>query len=174
MPSNVMGLDLSLEGTGLCVLDGDGKLVDSMTLGTKPRDGNLIVRSGMVWRMIFSEVCLHSPRSIIIEDVFFYRRAPKWDPRQGRKVTPRPAGDRAARSLWSLSAIVRYQLEVTLRLPVAMVNTMNLKKFVTGNGKASKEMIMRAIKIQWQVDFKGRHNEADAYVLARMGVEGAV
>jgi len=171
MADTVMGLDLSLDGTGLCVLDGSGALIDSMTMGTRPGEGSLIVRCGRMWRMILNEVVKHSPGAIFIEDVFFHRRSPKWDPRKGVKVQPR--GDRAARPLWSLSAIVRYHLEVVLGLPVTMVNTMSLKKFATGDGKASKEMIMQAVKVQWQVDFKGRHNEADAFVLARMGLEGA-
>jgi len=48
-----------------------------------------------------------------------------------------------------------------------VVPPMSLKKFITGNGHADKEMVLYSVKDVWEIDFKGADNSADAFGLAK-------
>ena len=66
-------------------------------------------------------------------------------------------------TLVEIGAVLRYTLHL-YRIKYAEIPPKSLKKFVTGNGNANKDLMMEHVKDKW--GFQGTDNEADAYGLA--------
>lgn len=66
-----------------------------------------------------------------------------------------------------LSWIIRCNLW-TLGVSVLMVAPSTLKKFITGSGKAEKDVILKTILTRWGKDFPTSH-EGEAFALATVG-----
>lgn len=49
-----------------------------------------------------------------------------------------------------------------LDIPIIVFNVSDIKKFATGNGNASKDMMIDAARRRWHIDCEGNDNIADA------------
>ena len=152
----VMGLDLSLTGTGLHVLEGPEKPKPwegpSHLVKTTPDHGTTEQRILMVWRGItgFLKAKEIRPHLIIIEGPSFASQGNSGAYRAG------------------LSYFVRCKL-TDLSVPYHVVAPTSLKKFVV-KGNAQKNVMLLEVFDRWKVKFHD-DNLADAYALARYGHE---
>ena len=132
MPKNIIsiGLDLSLTGTGVVVLN-DGKIIKQRLIKSKPvPDGKPLDEVKRI-RKIVEEIELivgdSTPTIAVIENLAF--------------------GVRNATALTQLAALnyfVRSML-MDYNVPFILIAPNSLKKFVTGNGAAKKDEMMLAI-----------------------------
>jgi crossover junction endodeoxyribonuclease RuvC len=141
----IIGIDLSLTGTGLCLLrDGDRELrTINTTAKTRTEDRLITIR-----RTIAQEC--GSIDAAIIEGLSYGS----------------VGGAQAERS--ALHWIVRVDL-YQLGVPYVIVTPMSLKKFVCGTAKAEKSMMIREVFRRWNVE-AANDNEADAAALAHLGL----
>lgn len=145
----VLGLDLSLTGTGMCVVqtgsrDGKGLLATiNTTAKTRTEDRLITIR-----RTIGQ--ASSGVDAAIIEGLSYGS----------------VGGAQAERS--ALHWMVRVDL-YQLGIPYVIVTPMSLKKFVCGTAKAEKSMMIREVFRRWGVE-AANDNEADAAALARLGL----
>ena len=142
-----VGLDISITGTGVVVLDKQLQRVVAECIKTKPQDdwygrvNNIVSR---VFEYIPDPVfCM-----VFVEDYAFAAKGQVFN-------------------IAELSGIIKYRMWVDgyrfLRIPPT-----SLKKFTTATGTAPKELMMKEVYKRYGVDFND-NNVADAYALARMG-----
>jgi len=159
----IVGIDPSLTGTGVAVVDTDDRLaIETHTIVTKPDGTSLDARLARL-RHIMREVDRHvlqvddeaSPVAhlVVIE-------APSLG--QGRQ-----GGTLDRHGLWWL-LIDRLH---NLGRPVAIVAPAARAKYATGKGTASKEAVLLAVERRWPQADVANNNEADAVVLACMGAD---
>jgi crossover junction endodeoxyribonuclease RuvC len=148
-----LGLDLSLTGTGVIVLDGGKiklrKLIKSKPGGDKPVDELRRIRKIVEEiEMIVSE---QQPEIAVIEGLAFMVRN--------------------ATALVQLSAL-NYMVRAVLddyNIPFVIIAPTSLKKFVTSNGKAKKDEMMLETYKRYGVSI-ANDNECDAYGLSQVGL----
>lgn len=74
-----------------------------------------------------------------------------------------------------VKTVLRYRLDSPVCYPT-LVPPPTLKKYVSGSGRAAKDLVLLAVKGIWGVDFSAQmtkaqaDNAADAYVLARIAM----
>jgi crossover junction endodeoxyribonuclease RuvC len=145
--SKVIGLDISLTSTGVS----DGVTADAIQVGP--------IRGEERMNVMLSRIRAHTRWAMqlaVIEGPSFASLGPGHDELAGMRWMVR-------RELYNLG----FQL--------AIVSPAALKKYTTGNGRASKEEMTTAVAGRWGVDFsnvkvgRGRHDMVDAYALAKMG-----
>ena len=145
----VLGLDLSLTGTGMCVVEsnaGDGKgLLATINTTAKTRTEDRLIS---IRRTIAQ--ASNGADAAIIEGLSYGS----------------VGGAQAERS--ALHWMVRVDL-YQLGVPYVIVTPMSLKKFVCGTAKAEKSMMIREVYRRWNVEAKN-DNEADAAALAHLGL----
>jgi len=148
-----LGLDLSLVGTGLVILE-NGKLlkrtlIKSKPSGSKPKDEVARIRK------IVTEIeCVLGetmPTIAAIEGLAF----------MARNTT-------ALVQLSALNYMTRALL-VDYHIPFIVVAPTSLKKYVTGNGAAKKDVMLIETYKRWGVTLLD-DNENDAYGLAQIGL----
>jgi crossover junction endodeoxyribonuclease RuvC len=147
----VIGLDLSLTGTGLVVLDSTGKVHEAMTISSKLRDmERLAYIRGIIGQMLTK----HDPRLACLEGYSMGSRA----------------GQLA--SIGELGGVVKLLLHRN-KYRYAIAAPTQLKKFASGKGNCMKDEIMMHVFKRWGYEAKD-NNQSDAYVLARiaLGLEG--
>lgn len=152
--NDVIGVDLSLTGTGVIVLR-NGKIICEKLIKTKPVEGVLAELHRL--REIVEGVMgvVEKPRLAVIEGLAFLA-----------------AGHTTAYAqLVGLNYLLRDRLERS-GCPFVIVAPSSLKKFVTGKGNAQKNVILMEIYKRWHVSFSN-DNLGDAYGLAKIG-EGLV
>ncbi len=144
-----VGLDPSLTGFGVCLIN--GRNVVATTKGTKPADGlaGRLARIYTLLRPVVDEVDRWKPALIAIEGYAMHAR-------NSRSVTP----------LVELGAIVRWELQAVADLVEVAPTT--LKKFATGKGNADKIAVALAVWKRWE--FSGTTDAVDAFVLAKIAV----
>lgn len=151
--NRVVGLDLSLTSTGMS--DGTTHHV----FGTRPTDGSVESRLAAVVDSVYRFTRLDGgdPCLVVIEDE-------AWS----RSSQPGHA------ELSALRLMVRVELW-RRGVPFALVAPSTLKKYTSGNGRASKPEMVAAVAERYGVDFgqikvsHGRYDLADACALAAMG-----
>ena len=142
-----VGLDISITGTGVVVLDRQLQRVVTECIKTKPQDdwygrvNNIVSRIfGFIPSPVF---CM-----VFVEDYAFAAKGQVFN-------------------IAELSGIIKYRMWIDgyrfLRIPPT-----SLKKFTTATGTAPKELMMKEVYKRYNVDFND-NNVADAYALARMG-----
>jgi Holliday junction resolvasome RuvABC endonuclease subunit len=145
----VLGLDLSLTGTGICVVQsnaGDGKgLLATINTTAKTRTEDRLITIRHTIAQASSGV-----DAAIIEGLSYGS----------------VGGAQAERS--ALHWMVRVDL-YQLGVPYVVVTPMSLKKFVCGTAKAEKSMMIREVYRRWNV-VAANDNEADAAALAHLGL----
>jgi Holliday junction resolvasome RuvABC endonuclease subunit len=145
----ILGLDLSLTGTGICVVEsnaGDGKgLLATINTTAKTRTEDRLIS---IRRTIAQ--ASNGADAAIIEGLSYGS----------------VGGAQAERS--ALHWMVRVDL-YQLGVPYVVVTPMSLKKFVCGTAKAEKSMMIREVYRRWNV-VAANDNEADAAALAHLGL----
>jgi Holliday junction resolvasome RuvABC endonuclease subunit len=145
----VLGLDLSLTGTGMCVVEsnaGDGKgLLATINTTAKTRTEDRLIS---IRRTIAQ--ASNGADAAIIEGLSYGS----------------VGGAQAERS--ALHWMVRVDL-YQLGVPYVIVTPMSLKKFVCGTARAEKSMMIREVFRRWGVE-AANDNEADAAALAHLGL----
>ena len=150
-----LGLDLSLTGTGVIVLE-NGKIIRRHLIKSKPAGDKPINELNRI-RKIVEEIetivdpLVHQLDIVVIEGLAFMVRN--------------------ATALVQLSAL-NYMTRAMLSdrgLPFVIIAPTSLKKFITGNGASKKDVIMMEVYKRYGVSITN-DNEADAYSLAQVGL----
>lgn len=161
----ILGLDLSITATGLCLLDFDSlsnKEIFSKTLnGDKKLFDfvNLTTEQINVSRLIYIEneieKLLEGVSLVVIENYAF-------DAKFNRE------------RLGELHGVVK-RLLFKANIPFILIDTSKLKKVLTGDSHNPtnlkvKQWILKATKERYNIDFKNNDDECDAFGLALIGL----
>jgi Holliday junction resolvasome RuvABC endonuclease subunit len=137
----VMGIDPSLNSTGLAMVDGT-----LTTLKQKPADGDyrlVNIRLGIIRALGGS----NRPDLVVMEDL--------------------PRNAMGAGITGQVQGVIREVLQ-GYRVPYLLVSAATLKKFATNNGRADKAM-MRAAWLHYALEDNPRDDEVDAAWLRALG-----
>jgi crossover junction endodeoxyribonuclease RuvC len=148
-----MGLDLSLVGTGVVVLENgkiaEQRLIKSKPVGDKPIDE--VKRIQKIVEDIELTVGEYRPGIVVIEGLAF----------MARNTT-------ALVQLSALNYLTRAMV-MNYHIPFVIVAPTSLKKYATGNGIAKKDVMLIEVYKRWGVSILD-DNECDAYCLAQIGL----
>lgn len=142
-----LGLDLSLTSTGAVIWNGR-RVLAAVRIATNPAMGDDETRIDHISRSIISIVKKHRPAVAVIENYAYNR------PFQMAR-------------LGELGGVVKYRLRRTGVIVHTVPNSTS-KKFLTDNGKASKQQMVTAARAYFEVD---SDDIAEAFGLAKFGVE---
>lgn len=144
----VVGLDMSLTGTGVCVIGDDIKL---HTINSTPQmHRNIYDRVDYIVTKCF-ECMSVAPSMICIEAPFTHLKNPS-----------------SAIPLAALGHMMRRAL-VAGKHAFRDVAATQLKKFCLGKGAGGKELILREVYKKWGIEARD-NNQADAAVLAHIAI----
>jgi Holliday junction resolvasome RuvABC endonuclease subunit len=135
-----MGLDLSLTGTGVVVLQ-DGVYLDHDLIAT-PSFAVEEVRFRRIWKRIYKMLYRYTPNIVMLESA---------------------VGGMTQHATHGLNAVIRYELK-NHKVPFETMAPNTLKKQATGNGRSDKPQMLAAAQVHWPEC--PDHNCADAYHLA--------
>jgi crossover junction endodeoxyribonuclease RuvC len=144
------GLDLSLVGTGVMILDEAGKIIHQELITTTPKQE-------------IEERILHIEESVI--DFF------SGDKLSITYVEGLAFGARG-QAMLQLAGL-HFHIRIALRLEginFKVIAPPTVKKFVTGKGNAKKELMLLRVYKKWGESFND-NNLCDAYSLARLALE---
>ena len=147
------GLDLSLVGTGLIVINETGKIICQELISTTPKQ-EIEERLQSINDNIFeilNKLREKLPNIIYVEGLAFGARG---------------------QSMLELAGL-HYYIRMSLKLesvPYKIIAPSVVKKFVTGKGTAKKELMLLRVYKKWGVSFDD-NNLCDAYSLARLALE---
>jgi Holliday junction resolvasome RuvABC endonuclease subunit len=158
----VVGLDMSLSGTGVCRICG-GKIEDLSTISTGPKEfKNIYKRIDHIIENCIGviEGCGDVCELAVIESPFV------------RVLKGKGGGfcgtiDTATKNLMALNFMIRRELS-TRGIRFIDVAASQLKKFILGKGAGEKSQILKAVYKHWNVD-AADDNQADSCVLANIG-----
>lgn len=142
-----LGIDASLTGTGLCLIDDEHAIATQVTI--KPQDRRGCERLEFV--LDFFRTTLNHFPGIHAAAIEGYSFASKFS---------------HAHSQGELGGILRLEL-YKRHIPFVQVAPMSLKKYITGSGKGEKNKILLEVFRKWGVNCKD-DNQADSYALARL------
>jgi len=140
-----VGLDLSLTGTGVVVLDNECSVLCAETLKNKLRG---MERLAYLREEIHSVVRKYPSAVYCIEGYAMGSRSGQ------------------AFSIGELGGVIKLLLHTENIIP-HLVPPTRLKKFIVGGGRAEKDMILMKVFQRWGWEAKD-NNQADAYGLARI------
>lgn len=170
---NVLGIDLSLTGTGMALIETNAdELVRKAALLDKAHSvryfgtETMLVRLNATpvdpmrpvdwlkwdrWNRILDAVLLMSSgvQRIVIESYAYGALGMR-------------------ESLAEIGGIVRWQIMKNYGVSPLFVGPMTLKKFLTGSGKSEKDIMLKEVYKRYGVDVDD-NNMADAFVLAKIG-----
>lgn len=142
-----VGLDISITGTGVVVLDRQLQTVKAECIKSKPQD-DWYARVNNIVSRVFDIIPDPVFSTVFVEDYAFAAKGQVFN-------------------IAELSGIIKFRMwydaYAFLRIPPT-----SLKKFTTATGTAPKELMMKEVYKRYGVDFND-NNVADAYALARMG-----
>lgn len=148
-----LGIDLSLVGTGIILLE-KGKIKSRQLITSKPT-GDLPINELKRIRKIIEEiediVTTEMPDIAVIEGLAF----------MARNTT-------ALVQLSALNYMTR-SLLFDYKIPFVIVAPTSLKKFITGNGSAKKDVMLIEVYKRYGVSILN-DNECDAYGLSQIGL----
>lgn len=149
-----LGLDLSLTATGCSVFHHkSGVASDYTTTLSSPHKGpQRLSDFASQLEDVKDAILAHTPAEKVLVCIENYAFS-----RFGKIV-----------HLGELGGVVKYILFSSGISNIIVFPPTTLKKFATGKGVGEKGLIMTAVLKRWQIDSKN-NNEADAYVLSRMG-----
>ena len=148
----ILGLDLSLTGTGVAVIEG-GKLVTSDLIKSKPsgpRPKDEARRIQGIVDKISEHIDTYSPDLVVIEGIAF----------MAKNTT-------ALAQLAGLNYLVRALL-LNRGIDFIIVAPSTLKKFITGKGNSQKDVMMLETYKQYGLSLLD-DNIVDAHGLAQVG-----
>ncbi|GAA4626694.1 hypothetical protein GCM10023196_035980 [Actinoallomurus vinaceus] len=156
MKPRVIGLDLSLTGTGIADFAHDGQVI-TKTIRSTPY-GNTVDSQNARLRHIGREVT---------EFIAFMGPHPALVVVEGPSYGSKGAGTWDRAGLWWL---VVDRILSQPNWPLAVVPPAVLKKYATGRGNADKTAMAVAVQKRWGVEL-GDDNKVDAWWLGAMGRE---
>lgn len=145
-----VGMDPSYNSFAIVVIDKDGEIIEKklLTSNTKDEAEDRIINLEKDFSFIPNILCLHS---VFLEG---------------------PSYSSDGSFMLQMGAL-HYYLRVFFRkknINYKVIAPGTLKKFVTGDGRAKKDLILLKTFKKWGVEF-AINDEADAYGLARMALE---
>jgi Holliday junction resolvasome RuvABC endonuclease subunit len=160
----LIGLDISMRATGVAVVDFDYELIESRVVSSKndvdtDSEVDCIVRAKRQADEIVPLFLRYQPSILVIEGPAYNALVPVKS-RTGI-IMRLPAH---TCQLWQLTGALKYSVMGAWSGKISIVSPTELKKHITGNGKADKEAMIRAIHDRFTLKF-GDHNECDAYSL---------
>ena len=148
----VIGIDQSLTGTGIVVLDSKKSMIFKKLIVTKPKDFDQEIERLIHIREEIKKINKSfNIKLSVLEGFGFGAR-----------------GD-AIFQLAGLGYLIR-EYFYTENIPLKIVPPTTLKKFITGRGNCGKDLILLNVYKKWGVEFTD-DNLADAYGLAMYGLE---
>ena len=146
-----VGIDHSMTGTGVVVVDQDGHILEQKLIKTTPAESDekrmITILDGL------------SFISKMIRLKTVYIEGPSYASK-GQAILQMGA-------LHYLIRIFLYRKKIKYKI----IAPTTLKKFVCGSGNAKKEQMLLNIYKKWGIEFRD-NNIADAYSLARMALTG--
>lgn len=154
----IVGVDLSLTGTGIAVIEwkyavGWNTTVETFLIKSKPCGDSFKSRHLRLETIAASVVGYCKGADMVVIE------GPSYGSVGGS------AFDRAGLWWWVASILF------TVGTPVAVVTPTQLKKWATGKGNAGKTEVVVAINKLWPTVETNNDNESDALCLATMGVQ---
>lgn len=146
MANKIIGLDLSLNSTGVCVMTPDSVYTETIT---PDKNQALDNRVNDILRAILMHV---DKESITMIEDYAYASFP---------------GSSSVTKLAEINGVVKHDLWSKF-IPYFTIAPTTIKKFLTGSGKAKKEDMKLKGYIKYGREFK-TSDEVDAYVLAEIG-----
>lgn len=151
MMDNLVGLDISLTSTGISTWAGESNVFTQPSEFSHPIDRYRFIRSSIA--EVLSQDILHEGEVpvVAIEGYAFSKRSSH------------------AHAQGELGGIVRLWLREN-SFPYVEVPPMNLKKFVTGKGNATKSDMVSSVTLRTGVEWAGKGSEdrVDAWGLRQM------
>lgn len=151
-----IGIDQSYTSTGFVVLDDNNTLLYSNVFSS-PKENDAFTRSWNLSELIITEIAKYKDCAIAIEGLAFSMTG------------------NATRDLAGLQFTIVNKIKFILNKSVLIVAPPSLKKHATGNGKASKELMINALPQEvlyvftkeknWKKS-RGLTDVTDAYFLA--------
>lgn len=142
-----VGIDQSLTGTGLIILDEHGGIIKEKLITTKSSQ-KIEDRFIDIFENIY--LFIKPGDKIYIEGLSLYS-----------------TGQRLA-EIFALHYIIRLKLHEN-EYNYTIIPPKTLKKWITDNGNAKKDLMMLKIYKRWGIEFTN-NNLADAYALAKYGM----
>ena len=148
---NIGGLDLSLRGTGLCVLCPDGEVLETLTFGyglekgARPKEK--VERHVTILKEIISCFRKHEIKHLVVEDY-------AWSRKSGRQIDLAELRGAVGVDMWRL-----------LHVEMIPASISSARSVVLGKGNIAKSKIKPKLESLLGIVF-GDHNAADAYVVA--------
>lgn len=156
----VIGLDMSLTGSGWCSIDPSIDLIEYGRITTEP--GQFPTRRARVMYIAgkIKHILIRAPLKmsvVFIEDYAF-----------SKKTTN-------IVQLGELGMVIRQLVYSITKFDAIEIHNCSLKKYITGSGQGKKEDLKLAsykkFNVKYGVDFQGKSNdECDAFCIAAMGV----
>jgi crossover junction endodeoxyribonuclease RuvC len=151
--NHVMGVDPSLSGTGIMVLDESGSVASKTIVSSPPCGPFAQARMDRIEKMVREIKAIadqFKPTVICIEGYAFGSNMP------------------GANERVEYGGLLRYVLTRSFRL--VEVNPLSLKKWATGRGAGDKTALIAAMTAKYGVQFSSS-DEYDAYALARLALQ---
>jgi crossover junction endodeoxyribonuclease RuvC len=151
-----LGIDPSFSGTGVVILNRDGSIFSQKEISTQKINGNS---------------CDIEHRMIRIAESIKEFITPNLDKIQIGYIEEISFGSsgEASAQLAALNYFIRVYLFI-MNVKYFTISPGQLKKYITGNGNAKKNLMLKEVYKRWQVDFNS-DNLADAYSLARFALD---
>lgn len=140
---NYGGIDPSLTGFAIVVIDPDAKVLAHRTIST-PSELPQMHRIHLLRRATDKVFKVHVPRRVCMEDVAY------GGPRMGNSAR--------------MSGVIEYNIFWRHGIHYKLLPPTSLKKWATDNGKASKEEMLAGAREVWPEC--PNDNEADAFLMA--------
>jgi len=139
-----LGVDPSLTGCAVAVIDNKGAFIESQRFNNKLRGVERLI---FIREKVYQFTCIYNIQLIGIEG---YAR--------GARNRREEAGE-----LGGLLRVIFYECDI----PWIDIAPSQLKKFATGKGNTQKDHVLLAIYKKWGIEFK-TNDEADAFVAAQV------
>lgn len=145
-----VGIDPSLVGTGIMMIDGDGKIVQQKLISTKP---DTVIERRLLDIILGLSFIKKVPRleKVYMEDLAYFSKSSRLF------------------ELAGLHFMIRTDFFVS-NIQMKIIPPKTLKKFVTNNGNAKKNLMLLQCFKRWGESFDD-DNICDAYCLARLALE---
>ena len=145
----ILGLDLSLTGTGVVVINDNAEVIENYTVGEKlprkARQKDKIERILDICKKICTTASEHKVKRIGIEGFAFQARG-------------------AQNDLGELHGVVKSQIWLSFAIEPEIIPPTSARKKALGSGKIKKKEVVNALtKLGYKCN---DHNQADALVIA--------
>jgi len=161
----VMGLDISMRSTGVAIVNtSDYALLYSGTVGSNADPSydpeiDCILRASPQAELIRAKMAEFAPKALVIEGPAYGATVPVKTP---RGLIMRPTNRIC--QLWQLTGALKFSIIPGFHGFIRIVTPAQLKKHITGKGRAEKIDMIKAIKTRFGIDFRD-DNQCDAFCL---------